>query len=71
MIFYNNKVVLDKFSNEVAQYGFLGSPGQNAVTKVRVKVGEELGQIYGPVFTGVNADGSPQFKDVYLMEFKY
>ena len=64
MIFYNNKVVLDKFSNEVAQYGFLGSPGQNAVTMVRVKVGEELGQIYGPVFQGVNADGSPQFKDV-------
>ena len=64
LIFYNNKVVLDEFSNEVGQYGFLGSPGQNAVTMIRVKVGDELGQIYGPVFEGVNADGSPQFKDV-------
>ena len=64
MIFYNNKVVLDEFSNDRAQYGFLGSPGQNAVTMVRVKVGDKLGNIYGPVFQGVNADGSPQFKDV-------
>ena len=31
---------------------------------VRVKVGDKLGNIYGPVFQGVNADGSPQFEDV-------
>ena len=64
LILYNNKVVLDEFSNELGQYGFLGSPGQNAVTMVRVKVGDKLGQIYGPVFDGVNPDGSIIFKDV-------
>ena len=64
LILYNNKVILDEYVLDRAQYGFLGSPGQNAVTMVKVEVGEELGQIYGPVFTGVNADGSPQFKDV-------
>ena len=64
MIFYSNKVILDEFVIDRAQYGFLGSPGQNAVAMIKVQVGEELGQIYGPVFEGVNADGSPQFKDV-------
>ena len=64
MAFWNNKVVLDEYVIDRAQYGFLGSPGQNAVTMVKVQVGEELGQIFAPVFVGVNADGSPQFKDV-------
>ena len=64
LIFYSNKVILDEFVIDRAQYGFLGSPGQNAVAMIKVQVGEELGQIYGPVFEGVNADGSPQFKDV-------
>ena len=64
LILYNNKVILDEYVIDRAQYGFLGSPGQNAVAMIKVKVGEELGQIYGPVFEGVNADGSPKFKDV-------
>ena len=64
LAFWNNKVVLDEYVIDRAQYGFLGSPGQNAVTMVKVQVGEELGQIFAPVFVGVNADGSPQFKDV-------
>ena len=64
MAFWNNKVILDEYVLDRAQYGFLGSPGQNAVTMVKVQVGEELGQIFAPVFVGVNADGSPQFKDV-------
>ena len=31
---------------------------------VRVAVGEEIGQIWGPVFDGVDENGSPTFKDL-------
>ncbi len=60
----SNEVTLDDYPLELAQYGYLGSPGQNAVTMIRVKVGDPLGQIFAPIFDGVNADGSPIFKDV-------
>ena len=60
----SNEVTLDEYPLELAQYGYLGSPGQNAVTMIRVKVGDPLGQIFAPVFDGVNSDGSPIFKDV-------
>ena len=41
----------------------MGAPGQNAFTLARVKEGQELGQIWGPVQEGVNANGTPKFKD--------
>ena len=56
--------VLDAYEIELAQYGYLGSPGQNQVTMIRVEVGQPLGQIYAPVFVATNPDGTPQFKDV-------
>ena len=40
----SNEVTLDDYPLELAQYGYLGSPGQNAVTMIRVKVGDPLGQ---------------------------
>ncbi|MEX2234742.1 MAG: SusC/RagA family TonB-linked outer membrane protein [Cyclobacteriaceae bacterium] len=42
----------------------MGGPGQSAVQLVRVKEGEEFGQLWGPIKTGVNADGTPQLKDL-------
>lgn len=42
----------------------LGAPGQNAYNAVRVKEGEPLGQLFGPVMTGVDAEGLPIFKDI-------
>lgn len=42
----------------------MGAPGQNAFNLVRVKEGETLGQLWGPVQTGVNADGTPAFADI-------
>jgi len=42
----------------------MGSPGQNSTPLVRVKEGEKLGQLWGPVQEGVNADGTPKFKDL-------
>ena len=31
---------------------------------VKVQVGQPLGEIYGPVWEGVTADGGNQFRDV-------
>ena len=38
LAFWNNKVILDEYVIDRAQYGFLGSPGQNAVTMVKFKL---------------------------------
>lgn len=42
----------------------MGSPGQNATSLVRVKEGENLGQLWGPVQESINTDGTPKFKDL-------
>jgi TonB-dependent starch-binding outer membrane protein SusC len=42
----------------------MGSPGQNTTNLVRVKEGEELGQLWGPVQESVNPDGTLKFKDL-------
>ncbi len=42
----------------------LGAPGQNGTFMVRSKVGEEVGQIWGPVFDGVEGNGAPRFRDI-------
>jgi TonB-dependent starch-binding outer membrane protein SusC len=42
----------------------MGSPGQNDTRLVRVKEGDELGQLWGPVQETVNADGTLTFKDL-------
>lgn len=42
----------------------MGSPGQNATPLVRVKEGETLGQLWGPIQESVNADGTLKFADL-------
>lgn len=42
----------------------MGSPGQNVTQLIRVKEGEELGQLWGPIQIGVNDDGTPAFEDL-------
>ncbi len=44
----------------------MGSPGQNDTRLVRVKEGEPLGDLWGPVWDGstVDADGVPIFEDL-------
>ena len=42
----------------------MGSPGQSAVSLIRVKEGEPMGQLWGPVQQGVKADGTPDFADL-------
>lgn len=58
------KTVLKEFILEQEVRGNLGAPGQNGTNMIRVKVGEEIGQIWGPVFDGVTDKGDAKFKDL-------
>ena len=64
LVFSTFKTVLDEFVLPVSSRGNLGAPGQNGTNVILVEVGEEVGQIFGPVFDGVADDGSPIFQDV-------
>ena len=63
-----NKLTLgtgdDKLGTDLLYRAAMGSPGQSAVTLVRVKEGETLGQLWGVVRESINADGSVKFKDI-------
>ncbi|WP_199222923.1 SusC/RagA family TonB-linked outer membrane protein [Rhodohalobacter mucosus] len=71
-VFWNTGIVFDTYSTELEEFiideqmrANLGSPGQNATNMIRVAVGEQIGQIWGPVFSGeVNPDGTPVFVDL-------
>ncbi len=59
------KSTLDDFIIDVPTVrGNLGSPGQNSTFMVRVAEGEEIGQIWGPVFDVVDENGAPVMKDL-------
>lgn len=58
------KTVLDSFIINTSLRANLGSPGQNDTQVIRVAEGEEIGTIWGPIFEGVNDDGTAKFQDV-------
>jgi len=55
---------LEEFVIDEQVQGNLGAPGQNGTNMVRVAVGEQIGQIWGPVFNGVDSEGAPIFADI-------
>ena len=60
---YKTKLVENPQGDQVIAN--LGSPGQNNTSVILVREGEEVGQIWGPVFTGeVDANGTPLLEDV-------
>jgi iron complex outermembrane receptor protein len=59
------KSTLEEYITDEATQGDFGAPGQNGTPTHRVAVGEEIGQIWGPVFAGVNeSSGAPTFEDL-------
>ena len=68
--FSTNSAKLVSLSNEDFDFGSfrklanLGSPGLNAVQLVRVEEGKPLGQLWGPVYDGLDAAGIFQFQDL-------
>ena len=64
-------IVLSSYNTTLKEFiidkqvrGELGAPGQNGTYMVRVAVGEKIGQIWGPVFNGVEGNGAPKFADL-------
>ncbi|MFS4416010.1 SusC/RagA family TonB-linked outer membrane protein [Maribacter sp. 2307ULW6-5] len=65
IIVTHNKNVLEENAQGNQVLGNLGSPGQNNTNVILVKEGEEIGQIWGPVWSGqVDAAGTPILSDV-------
>ncbi|MGE0772183.1 MAG: SusC/RagA family TonB-linked outer membrane protein [Cyclobacteriaceae bacterium] len=64
LVLSSYKTTLEDFLIDTQIRSELGAPGQNGTYMVRVAVGEQLGQIWGPVFDGVEGNGAPRFKDL-------
>ena len=65
VIFSTYKTKLEKNVGGDRTIANLGSPGQNGTDLILVREGEEVGQIWGPVFTGeVDANGSQILADI-------
>ena len=56
--------ILEKYIQEQNVIGNLGSPGQNGTNMILIREGQQVGQIWGPVYDGVGDKGVPKFKDV-------
>jgi iron complex outermembrane receptor protein len=68
---YDSKILLSTYSSVVAEldwesltYGSPGPPGFGSASLLRIAEGEEFGQIYAPVFEGIDSDGFTIYKDV-------
>lgn len=73
LVLSHYKTTLESFIIDRQVRGDFGSPGQNGTSSILTAVGEPIGQIWGPVFTGINSDdpetdaneqGSPAFADL-------
>lgn len=63
--FSTYKTTLEEFVNDEQMIANLGAPGQNSTNLIRVAVGEEIGQIWGPVYSGeVDQNGVPIMVDL-------
>lgn len=65
VILTHNKSVLEENPQGDQVLGNLGAPGQNNTNVILVREGEEIGQIWGPVWSGnVDAAGTPILSDI-------
>lgn len=64
-VFSTYNTTLDEFTIDEQMRANLGAPGQNSTSMIRIATGEEIGQIWGPVFSGkVDGDGAPIMVDI-------
>jgi TonB-dependent starch-binding outer membrane protein SusC len=65
---FNTKIVslLTDDSGKAADFetANVGAPGQNLTNQIFVQAGAPVGQIHGPVFTGIDANGNPTYQDI-------
>ncbi len=63
--FSTYETILEEYIIDEEMQANLGAPGQNSTNMIRVAVGEEVGQIWGPVYSGeVDANGVPIMVDL-------
>jgi len=63
LVLSSYKTMLEEYVNDAEMRANLGAPGQNSTAVIRVKVGEEIGTIWGPIHEGVSG-GNNVFADV-------
>lgn len=68
---YNSGIIFSKYKSKLTSYIYdqelranPGAPGQGSTLMIKVKNGEEIGQIWGRVFNGVDTNGDALFADV-------
>lgn len=64
LVFSTYNTILEEFIIDEQMRANLGAPGQNSTSMIRVAQGEEIGQIWGPVFDRVGDNGAPIMKDL-------
>ncbi|MGB0376908.1 MAG: TonB-dependent receptor domain-containing protein, partial [Flavobacteriaceae bacterium] len=67
IVFSTYKSILEEYVGEergLADNSNMGAPGQNDTETILVAVGEEIGQIWGPVYAGTTTNGSQDFVDL-------
>lgn len=65
IVFSTYNTILDEYVIDQEMRANLGAPGQNSTAVILVKEGQEVGQIWGPVFSGqIDDKGAPILNDV-------
>jgi TonB-dependent starch-binding outer membrane protein SusC len=59
-----NKTTLESYVVNKEMRSFTGPPCGCGTQFIKTEVGKEIGEIWGPVFDGINSNGTPRFKDV-------
>ncbi|MCE2996254.1 MAG: SusC/RagA family TonB-linked outer membrane protein [Cyclobacteriaceae bacterium] len=59
-----SKTTLESYVVNKEMRSFSGPPCGCSTQFIKTEVGKEIGEIWGPVFDGVNPNGTPRFKDV-------
>ena len=63
IVISSNRTIIESYMSEKDYRGSVG-PGCGCVGAIRLNVGNKIGEIWGPVFVGVNSNGSPILKDL-------
>jgi iron complex outermembrane receptor protein len=65
IVFSSYKTTLTSYlTDRTLSNADFGSPGQNGTRPILIQVGDQIGQIWGPVFAGVEGNGAPRFADL-------
>lgn len=64
VVLSTNRTLLDAYNVEQEVRGYPGIIASGNSQMIRISLGEKIGEIWGPVFDGVDTNGTPLLKDV-------